>query len=197
MQANPRRTSNSPGALDRVERRQQADEEIERIAAGVRSLRILQQRFLNGDLKTPPTEETQRLQQDMRRLRESFRDARSRFRLDSLQGQLQANASLFGRRLDARERGEGPQSTVPEPLDAARGVILGGGDDAGAEQALYRHLTRDPRAAERLDAHRFHTMLQTHVATIRAKTGCQEIHFRVELEDGKPKLKARPIKAPS
>lgn len=196
MQANPRRSPESQ-AVNRDEQRKQVLESIQQLSHGIRTLRILQQRFINGDLPTPPNEEAQRLQQDMRRLRESVRDARGRFRLDSLQGQLQSMLSLFSRRLEARERSAMKSAKPTPPMDAAKGVIIGGTDDVRAEQALYAHLTRDPQAAARLDEQRFHAMLEKHVATIRAKTGCQEIQFRVALEDGKPKLKARPIKAPS
>ena len=196
MQASPRRRSDSKQLETRDERRKKNLDSLDALAAGIRSLRILQQRFLNGDLPAPPVEDAKRLQQDMRRIREAVRDARSRFRLDSLQGQLQAMQVLFDRRLDARERGRDARRVVEAtPLDATAGVVIGGADDTRAEQALYRQLTKDPRAAARLDEHRFHAMLEKHVATIRAKTGCQEIRFRVELEDGKPKLKARPIKA--
>lgn len=198
MQANPRSKSKADRLETREEARKKTLESVEALAAGIRALRILQQRFLNGDLPTPPVDESQRLQRDMRRLRETVRDARSRFRLDSLQGQLQASQILFDRRLDERERGrEVRRIGERAALDAARGVIIGGADDARAEQALYIQLTKDPRAAARLDEHRFHAMLEKHVATIRSKTGCREIQFRVEVEDGKPKLKARPIKAPS
>jgi len=45
----------------------------------------------------------------------------------------------------------------------------------------------------RFDLASFGSYLQRQSAAIRAKTGCAEVQFRLAAEDGKLKLKARPL----
>lgn len=175
------------------------DRDLKKAAAGIRSLRVGQQRFLAGDLPKPPLDDAIRLKQLLRSLRERARGVQAQFQLSSLESQLQSQVDLFGRRLDARERSlrQPSEGGGPKPeLDAERGVVVGAADDSAAEAALFRQLTRDPRAAEKLDPARFSKMIQQHVVAIKKKTGCREILFRVVTEDGKPKLKAKPLKTP-
>ena len=45
-----------------------------------------------------------------------------------------------------------------------------------------------------MDLDRFGAYLERQAEAIRSKTGCREIQFRVAVEDGKMKLKAKPIR---
>lgn len=175
------------------------DRDLRKATAGIRALRVGQQRFLAGDRPTPPLDDAIKLKQLLRTLRERARGVQAQFQISSLESQLQSHIDLFGRRLDARERSlrKPPEAGRPDAtLDAERGVVVGATDDSAAEAALFRQLTRDPRAAEKLDPARFSKMIQQHVAAIKKKTGCREILFRVVVEGGKPKLKAKPLKTP-
>ena len=49
----------------------------------------------------------------------------------------------------------------------------------------------------RFDLDSFGRYLQQQVASIQQKTGCAEVQFRVAVEDGKVKLKAKPLTATS
>ena len=68
------------------------------------------------------------------------------------------------------------------------------GVEPGAAEALYQGLAAGGEAA-RFDLGTFHSYLERQAAAIRAKTGCEGVQFRLAREDGKLKLKARPIGA--
>jgi hypothetical protein len=182
-----------------AEAQKRFDRDLREASSGIRALRVVQQRFLAGDLSSPPLDDTLKLRRLLRSLRARARGVQAQFQLTNLEAQLQSHLDLFGRRLDAREQSarQPSDSAGPQPkLDAERGVVVGSSDDSAAEAALFRQLTRDPRAAAKLDPARFRNMIQQHVAAIKKKTGCREILFRVVIEDGKPKLKAKPLKTP-
>ena len=64
---------------------------------------------------------------------------------------------------------------------------------AEAIQALYRELYEDDTPTAEANFRKFHTYLLGQMATIRERSGCHEVKFRVANEDGKLKLKAKPV----
>ncbi len=65
----------------------------------------------------------------------------------------------------------------------------------GAVEALYKGLyLRRGATRTSMDLERFRSHLEKQAGVIRAKTGCQEIQFRIAEENGKMKIKAKPIK---
>ncbi len=170
------------------------ERDIDRLAASIQRFRIDSQRFFAGDLKLPPEELQEKISADLRRLRSASRKgAAANFRLGSLEAQFQSHLDLFGRRLRERERGEtypaaaAEKAALPDPM---RGVVLGPEGSSAAVEALYKGLhQRNPK----MDLERFRTYIRHQAEVIRAKTGCREIQFRIAVQDGKVKLKARPV----
>ncbi|HXO43058.1 MAG TPA: MXAN_5187 C-terminal domain-containing protein [Thermoanaerobaculia bacterium] len=83
--------------------------------------------------------------------------------------------------------------------DAGAGsIVIGADPDPRAVAALYAQVTAADApggGAEgpRFDLASFGSYLQRQAAAIRAKTGCAEVQFRLAAEDGKLRLKARPL----
>ena len=80
----------------------------------------------------------------------------------------------------------------------AGGIVVGAEPDPRAVAALYAQVTAADApggGAEgpRFDLASFGSYLQRQAAAIRAKTGCAEVQFRLAAEDGKLRLKARPL----
>ena len=48
-----------------------------------------------------------------------------------------------------------------------------------------------------MDLGRFRAYLDRQAEVIRKKTGCAEIQFRIAVEEGKMKLKAKPLRRPA
>jgi hypothetical protein len=101
------------------------------------------------------------------------------------------------------------RAAAPPPAspryDPRAGVILGRSPDPEAVAALFQGLTAAGQggtaagagaavaAGPRFDLASFGSYLQRQAAAIRDKTGCDDVQFRLAAEDGKLKLKARPV----
>ena len=169
------------------------DRDIDRVAAQVQRFRVDAQRFFAGDLKLPPNELREKITSELRRLRgASLKGAAANFRLGTLEAQFQSHLDLFSRRLREREEGTLAQAAGDAPrLDPVQGVVVGSRGSSAAVRALYNSLHQ---GNPKMDLERFGAYLERQAEAIRDKTGCREIQFRVAVENGKMKLKAKPIR---
>lgn len=170
------------------------EEALDRIDRGISSMKIEFERFFAGGLRTPPEELRQKLQQEFRSLRNaSINSAAENFRLGTLEARYNSINELLNRRL--REREEGRPVVVHEVkprYDAESGITLGAAPALEAVEALFSGMYRSSGNTS-VDLESFRTYLTQQITGIRAKTGCDAVQFRVTVEDGKPRLKAKPI----
>lgn len=173
---------------------------LDQLEQAIESLRVEFERFFNGGLAVPPTELKDRVGKDLKRLRQRpIQNFADRFRLQQLETRYNTYAELQNRRLRNREEGRGPGSsmvvpTPPSRIDLAEGVVLDERLDSSGVEALFAGLVRQGDGS-RFDLDTFRSYLAQQLSAIGAKTGCREVRFRLALEDGKPKLKAKPIPA--
>jgi hypothetical protein len=184
-------------------------EAIDHLAADIRQLRVDFERFFSGALLIPPDELRRRVQARLRQLRTvNTMSAVDRFRLGDLEARHNSYDELFTRRLRDREEGrlrtgQAPPPPPPAPAppagyDPGAGIVIGPDPDPRAVAALYAGLTAvgapgGGAEVPRFDLASFGSYLQRQAAAIRAKTGCAEVQFRLAAEDGKLRLKARPL----
>ena len=160
--------------------------DIDQLETEIRRLRIEFERFFSGALHVPPDELRNRVQAQLRTLRNvNAGTAVDRFRLGTLEARFNSYNELFSRRLREREEGRLRAAPVPPPsaaplYDPAVGVAIGPRPEPAA-------------VAPRFDLAGFEAYLQRQAAAIRDKTGCDQVQFRLATEDGKLKLKARPV----
>jgi hypothetical protein len=178
-------------------------EALDQLSRDVQQLRVDFERFFNGALPFPPDELRGRVQAQIRNLRTLSTGATAvdSFRLGDLEARFNSYNELFNRRL--RDIEEGRQLSVrpappppPRRYDPAQGVVFGDRVDPAAAEALYQGLVSAPGDNPRFDLDSFQTYLARQVTAIREKTGCTQVQFRLATEDGKVKLKARPVAAP-
>ncbi|MFQ5350355.1 MAG: MXAN_5187 C-terminal domain-containing protein [Thermoanaerobaculia bacterium] len=173
---------------------------IERLARDIQQLKVDFERFFNGGLPVPPEEFRQAVQQRIRTLRSAPMHALvDRFRLNTLEARFNALNELFNRRL--REREEGALAAparlarpTPQRYDPYKGIVVGEAPPPEAIQALYRELYDDDTPSAGSNFRKFHSYLLGQMAAIRERSGCDEVSFRVANENGKVKLKAKPIR---
>jgi hypothetical protein len=174
-------------------------ETLDQLAKEIRQLQIDCERFFNGGLPIPPEDLRNRIQAQIRNLRTlKITTTLDNYRLGDLEARFNSYNELFNRRL--RDREEGRQSGVhhtahPERrrYDAREGVTLGARFDPEAVEALYQGLVSRPGDGPKFDLDSFEKYLARQVAALREKTGCDQVQFRLAEEDGKLKLKARPV----
>ncbi len=173
--------------------------DIDRLEAAINKFRVDAQRFFAGDLPQPPDELRDRILTQLRRLRSSnLQGAAENFRLGSLEARFNSHLDLFGRRLRQREIAGRAKAETPR-LDPVQGVVIGRQTAPEAAEALFRGLYPGvPGTAKpKMDVGRFRAYLDRQAAVIRQKTGCAEIQFRIAVEKGKMKLKAKPLGRPA
>ena len=194
---NPR-ASDRPGA--EPEPTPSVEPRLARLAALIEEFRIEAERYFNGALAIPPEDKRVKVQHALRDLRSmSIRSAADQFRMSGLEARFNLLSESFLRRLRDREEGRGPQrpreaGEAGSSYDVEQGVVLGGGGDPQAVEALFAGLARKG-AASRLDLETFRGYIARQVEEIRARTGAEQVQFRLTEEDGRVKLKAKPYGA--
>ena len=173
-------------------------ETLDQLARDVRQLQIDFERFFNGGLPLPPEELRTRIQAQIRGLRNlTITAAVDNFRLGDLEARFNSYNELFNRRMRDREEGRHqparPAVAERPRYDPLAGIVFGPRVDPAAVEALYQGLAAGRGEGPRFDLDSFETYLARQAAALREKTGCSEVQFRLAMEDGKLKLKARPL----
>jgi len=173
-------------------------EALDQISKDVRQLQIDCERFFNGGLPVPPEDLRNRIQTQIRNLRnQKITSTLDNYRLGDLEARFNSYNELFNRRLRDREEGRHPGvHHAPQPqrrYDPRAGITFGGSFDPEAVEALYQGLASGPGEGPKFDLDSFEKYLARQVAALREKTGCDQVQFRLAEEDGKFKLKARPV----
>lgn len=203
-QPNPQAPGKRPGAAAPVPVQGPArkgppvSESLDQLQRDIRQLQIDFERFFNGGLPLPPEELRNRIQAQLRNLRNTnITAAVDSFRLNDLEARYNSYNEMFNRRLRDIEEGRTPHKVfafVEKPrFDPRGGIVFGSEIDSEAAEALYRGLASGPGDGPKFDLDSFQTYLRRQTEAIRQKTGCDEVQFRVAEEDGKLKLKARPV----
>ncbi len=173
-------------------------ETLDLIEHDIQQLRIDCERFLSGALPFPPEELRTRIQNQLKSLRNAtLRSAVEGFRLGVLEARYNSYNELFNRRVREREEGRRAARAAAAPpapqIDPRRGIVVDGAVDPQAAEALYRALGAGGGGGPQFDLASFSSYLERQTAALRGKTGCAAVQFRLAEEDGKLKLKARPV----
>lgn len=169
---------------------------IERLEAAIRDLQIEYEKFFNGARDTPPKEMADAVRGEIRFLRSAnLRAVADNWRLSQAEARFSSVSELHNRRLRQREEGRGPLRVVERrPVhDPRRGVVVGDRLEQDAVEALYAGLARASESGPGFDLDRFRAYLERQVETIRARTGCRQVRFRLEPDGDRLKLKAKPL----
>jgi hypothetical protein len=173
---------------------------LDQLSNDIQKLRVDFERFFNGALPFPPDDLRGKVQAQIRHLRTlSLQSAVDNFRLGDLEARFTSYNELFNRRVRDQEEGRHAAARPAPPPEAKRydpekGIVFGESVEPEAAEALYQGLATSGDAP-RFDLDSFQTYLTRQVAAIREKTGCSQVQFRLAAEDGKLKLKARPVAA--
>ncbi len=177
----------------------QVEKLMDHLDRALDDLRIEYEKFFSGTAKLPPEPARLALQRDLRLLRgKNLRSTAEQFRLGALEARFNSFNEMFTRRVRAVEEGRnGAARPAPPPASAPRsapvdGVVLAGATDRTQVGALLDELRRRGGGSG-LDLDRFASYLEQQASSIRARTGCDAVQFRLAEEDGKVKLKARPL----
>lgn len=177
---------------------------LERLDAAIRQLEKDYRRYFVGDLPLPPEELENSIRNQVRQLRNTqLRRAADNFRLSSLEARFASYGEMYRRRLRDIEEGRvapqrgsavAPPTTAPKPPSYRRedGVVVGERAERGGVAELFADLKRAGGAGN-FDVDGLATYLERQAEAIRTKTGRSQVQFRIVEEEGRVKLKARPL----
>ena len=171
---------------------------LDQLSDRIEQWKIDFERFLAGGLKLPPDDLKTRITRELRELRGSpMRTAAEQFRLTQLEARFNSYGELNHRRLREREEGRQarPAATAAPSAahDAASGIVITDRLESDAVGALYDALVREQGGKPAMARDAFRGYLARQIESIRLKTGAEAVQFRLAAEEGKIKLKARPI----
>lgn len=171
---------------------------IDQLDRRIQELRIEYERFLSGNLDTPPEALRRQIAKELRELRNSnLKGVEENFRLSNSEARFNTFCELYSRRVRNQEEGAVPAAAhraAAGAVDPTRGLVVDGNVADEAVTALYRGLQRGTGAQPRFDLESFRTYLNRQLTSIREKTGCDRVVFRIAEEDGRMKLKAKPVR---
>jgi len=194
-----------PGAPGTAEAPGIAEAELERrfdaLEVKIEQWKVRYNRYFAGDplQRLPPDPMRDEIEREMRQLRgNNMRRSVDHFRMSAIESRLSSYTEMFGRRVRAVEEGKVTRrQPTPAPAQASHdvesGVVVDTRCAPDAVEALFQGLAaRNPRGAT-MDLDTFRGYLAKQVAQIQEKTGCEAVQFRLVTEEGKVKLKAKPM----
>lgn len=174
---------------------QQFTRQIQKAEIEVKRLRREFERYFAGALDLPPKQLEAKVEQQIKRLRAQAKSPAHQFQTGALEASFGSYRELYNRRVRDQEEGRVQRRTrteVPLP-DPRAGILVRDELPENAVQALYRELYGRVEAPA-VGQDQFRKYLHDQAERIRERTGCTGIVFRLEESDGKPRLKARPLK---
>jgi hypothetical protein len=192
------------------------DEELSRMEADIRKLKIEYEQFFGGGKSRPPNDTEWRIEQVIKRYgdRGAEMSYHQRFRYGNLSQTFAKYKEIFHKRLRRREEGtvdrhygaaaraiqaERARMRKPEPPPAAVAPFAVHCNDPASEphkvQQIYKAfrnaLEQAGKPVDKLSPQAFEQFLRHKVDQLRKQKGGQEVEVVVSVEEGKPVLKAR------
>jgi len=187
------------------------DDELDKLEEDIRKIKNKYDQFFSGIQKLPPMHERRLLEVYIYELgKQKMRDNTRRFRYSQLLTRYNQLRELWGRKM--REREEGPidfrrraaalREPTPPPaprVTSAKAdpyVTVAPGSNGEEIQRLFGEIEKEQLKLGRLPnitMEQLKTMVQKQSELVRAKYHVAAVAFRVDVVDGKVKLKAKPI----
>ncbi len=195
------------------------DDELDKLEEDIRIVKNKYDQFFAGIQKTPPMQERRNIEVYIHELgKQKMRDNTRRFRFNQLLTRFNQYREMWARKM--REREEGPLDfrrrrdalaepaappPAPKPRPAARSVTspgpepyvrLAAGTNGEEVKRLYEDIEREHLKLGRLPTITFdqlRQMVQKQGEMVRNRYHVDVVGFRVDVVDGKVKLKAKPI----
>lgn len=194
------------------------DEALTIFEESLRKLKIQYDLFFLGVRKLPPSEDRRRLETMVQELgRSRMRENAARFRYNTILGRYNQFKELWTRQMREREEGpmdfrrraaamaevEAPPPSEREPTEPSTVTGRGGesyvrvsdGSEAGAARVLFEQITeaQEKLGKSGLSLQQVEKLVASQMEMMRSRHSVQDVGFRVEIVDGKVKLKAKPI----
>jgi len=180
----------------------ETEEDLERLEAGLRQLKIEYDMFFAGATPKPPIELRTAIERRIKQYSQSpFRKYASRFHFNSIVSKYNSFSELWAKMLRNVEEGDRPAPAVADRAGAGPRVMATcrvtdpGRDQESLRQLHARYLELRKKlgnADGKLSFESFVSGVASQAKKLREKAGCREVELRLVVEDRKVQLKARP-----
>ncbi len=193
------------------------DDELDKLDEDIRKLKNKYDQFFAGIQKMPPSHERRMVEVYIHELsKQKIRDNTRRFRLSTTLSRYNQFREMWGRKM--REREEGPldfrrrQAAMNEPPEEVRRperppsrvtsgeaepyVKLGAGSNGAQIRQIYDQIEKEHQKLGKpsnITFDQLRTMIEKQSETVRERYKVNAVAFRVDVVDGKVKLKAKPV----
>ena len=180
------------------------DKELDTLETALTSLKRDYEIYFSGGSKLPPLSGHRRLENQMRRFSTlTSLSYAQRFRFNNINARFNTFADLWNKQMRYKEEGRTPsggvlQTAVPEkPPKQRRSTSMDA--EAATHQNLFneylkcREKTGEPTTGVSFE--KFSAQLSKQKESIREKYQCRDVEFYVSVDQGKTKLKAKPVKS--
>ena len=178
------------------------EEQLARLEEDIRRLKVEFDIYFNGAAKRPPYDTKGRVDTLIKRLADdrtlSFAQ---RYHYNSLAARYTSFMQLWRRTMQDREEGRGgsrrpAQATAPAPEEAPSTFVCADArTDVQTVRGLYEALVEAKRRCgeqtDDLSFPRFHRMIAEKSEALKARAGCERVHFSVAVEGGRVSFKAK------
>jgi phage gp36-like protein len=193
------------------------DDELDKLEEDIRKLKNKYDQFFTGITRVPPMHERKQIEISIYEIgKQKMRDNTRRFRYNQILSRYNQYREMWGRKM--REREEGPldfrrrQAALNEPSEprpqerqAAPGVTsdnadsyvkVAPGSNGDQIKDLYQRIEKEHLKLGKmpnLTFEQLQSMVEKQTEAVRARYKVDVVGFRVDVVDGKVKLKAKPI----
>jgi len=192
------------------------DEELDKLEEDIRKLKVKYEMFFMGNMKMPPQHERHLVEVSIFELgKQKMRENARRFRYNQLLSRFNQYREMWGRKMREREEGpmdfrrrkaalEAPPEEAPKRPAAPRVtsasadsyVKMVPGANGEAIRDLYDQIEKEHQKlgkAPNVTFEQLRSMVEKQSETVRERYNVDVVGFRVDVVDGKVKLKAKPI----
>jgi hypothetical protein len=178
------------------------EEQLVRLEEDIRRLKVEFDIYFNGAAKRPPYDTKGRVETLIKRLAdERSLSFAQRYHYNSLAARYSSFLQLWRRTMQEREEGRGSvrrpaHAAAPEPEPTPSTFVCSDArNDVSTVRGLYDALVEAKRRCgeptEELSFGRFHRMIAEKSEGLKARAGCERVHFSVAVRDGRVAFKAK------
>jgi hypothetical protein len=178
------------------------DDQLGRLEEDVRRLKVEFDIYFNGAAKRPPYDTKGRVETVIKRLADDRTlTFAQRYRYNSLVARYNSFLQLWRRTMQEREEGRGPASRKERSARGAKAeaartfVCADPRKDVATVKSLFETLVEAKRQCgeptEDLSFARFHRMIAEKADALKTRSGCERVHFSVDVKEGRVSFKAK------
>jgi hypothetical protein len=163
--------------------------------------------YFAGGIKLPPLEAQRRIERAIRKYSNITNlNYAQRFRYNNLSARFNSYADLWNKQMKYKEEGRTPSGAViqvqvqapPPPKEKKQARRASGDSETAKYQKLFNEYLQSREktgeTASGVSFDKFSQQLAKQKETIVGRYQCKDVEFYVAVEQGKTKLKAKPIK---